>query len=89
MVYNDTVLNSKGSSIIFSIFTSVQRVLFLHTLPPPQKHTIKMLIGLTCFMYICTGTVAKTNIFESIQLDLSPPALVYSLYSCENAENNG
>ena len=33
----------------------------------------------------CTGTVAKTNIFESVQLDLSPPPL----YSCENAENNG
>ena len=36
----------------------------------------------------CTSIVAKTNIFESVQLDLPPP-LVYSLYSCENAENNG
>ena len=34
-----------------------------------QKHTIKMLIGLT---FSCTGTVTKTNIFESVQLDLPP-----------------
>ena len=44
-------LLTKGSSIIFNIFTSVQKVLFLHSPPPPQKRTIKMLNGQTCFMY--------------------------------------
>ena len=36
---------SKGPSIIFSIFISIQRIVFLHISSPTQKYTIKMLIG--------------------------------------------
>ena len=42
---------NEGPSIAFSIFTSVQRVLFLHTPSLPPKAYYKMLIGYTSFMY--------------------------------------
>ena len=46
---------TKGSSIIFSIFTRVQRVLFSITpSPPPKSVLLKMLISIVnCCMYVC------------------------------------
>ena len=59
----------------------------LHNFQHFHKHTERTLFTypLPPKFVSCTSTV---DIFESMQLDLSPP-LAYSLYSCENAENNG
>ena len=48
-------ISIKGSSIIFSIFTRVQRVLFSITpSPPPKSVLLKMLISIVnCCMYVC------------------------------------
>jgi len=52
------IIMTKASSIIFSVFTSVQRVLFTYPLPPTQKSTMKMsiaylMIGIGCSYCIC------------------------------------
>ena len=54
--------------------------------PFPPKAYYKNVDWLNIFS--CTGTVTKTNSLKAYNW-IYPLPLSYSLYSCENAENNG
>ena len=63
-------LQFKGLSIIFSIFTRVQKALFLLIPPPTLKCTIKMLMP--CILYVYQITLFITHLI----------AIKYMHYSC-------
>ena len=68
-------LASLGTIHDFWHFTSVQRVFFLQNSSSTAYYKNNDLLNL----FACTDTVDKTNIFESIQLDLPPLPSVLSV----------